>query len=448
MNRIVKGTCIDLSFEGKGVVKDKNDVIFVDGLFIGEEAEIEIKYKREGCFFGKVNKLLKVSEKRIQPKCKVCTACGGCCFQQLSYDEQLVYKTNKVQEQLYKIGKIKYPVKPTVGMSNPYNYRNKIQIPFKTDHKGNPVYGFYRANTHEIIPIEQCYIEDERAYDILKTIKYLIPKYRIKTYDEDKRFGFLRHVLIRTGKYSNQIMVVLVTNGFDFPGRSNFIKELTQKCPQISTIIQNINSRHTNVILGEHEKTLYGKGYIEDTLCGLNYKISAKSFYQTNPEMTERLYQFAIESANITREDIVFDAYSGIGTIGLTAASHAKEVISAEIVKEAVVDAKDNAKRNNISNLKAYQADATEFILEMAKRKQHIDVLMMDPPRKGSTPDFISAVKELKPTRVVYISCDPSSLARDLRDFIDMYKIEVIQPFDMFPQTFHVETVCLLTLKQ
>lgn len=445
---LLKGICVDLSFEGKGVFKSKDEVVFVDNMFPGEEGEIEVTYKRNGALFGKVKKLDKVSKDRIEPRCKVCSSCGGCCFQQLSYQAQLEYKTNKVKEQFKKIAKMDVKVNPCVGMDNPYFYRNKIQMPFGKDNKGNPYCGFYKANTHVIVPIETCYIEDERAVHILDAIKKLLKSFKIEPYNEDERWGILRHVLIKTSFYKKEIMVVLVTSIDSFPSRNNFVKALVKECPEITTIVQNINSRSTNVILGEKERVLYGKGYIEDTLCGVNFQISSKSFYQTNPIMTEKLYSYAIEKANLTKEDIAFDAYSGIGTIGLIASKNAKEIISVELVSQAVKDGIRNAKRNNITNFRMYNDDASSFMVKMASNKQSVDVLFMDPPRKGSDQRFLDALIKLKPKRVVYVSCDPTTLARDVAYISKSYEIKDIQPFDMFPQTFHTENVCLLTLRK
>lgn len=441
----IHGACRDLTYEGKGVVAYNDGVVFVDGMFPGEEGDIELTYRRNGILFGKLKKLDKVSPERITPRCKICSACGGCQFQQLSYPAQLAYKTNKVKEQFRKIAHMNVDVLPTVGMDDPYHYRNKIQMPFAKDDHGNIYCGFYKENTHVIVPVEECFIEDKRGVHILSTIKKLLKSFRIEPYQEDRRYGVLRHVLIRTSYYKEQIMVVLVTNVDVFPGRNNFVKALIKECPEITTIVQNINTRSTNVILGEKEHVLYGKGYIEDSLNGVWFQISAKSFYQTNPVTTEKLYAYAMECGHLSKEDVVLDAYSGIGTIGLVASKYCKEVISVEIVPAAVKDAIKNAKRNNITNFHEYADDASIFITRMAKEGQHLDVLFMDPPRKGSDEKFLNAVLKLKPSRIVYVSCDPSTLARDVAYINKSYKVTTVQPFDMFPHTTHVETVVLMS---
>ena len=445
---IFHGICRDLTHEGKGVVLNQsNDPVFVPGIFPGEEGDIEITYKRAGALFGRVVSLSKTSPDRIDPKCRICSSCGGCCFQQYSYKAQLEYKSKKVKEQFRKIGKMDVDVLPTVGMDVPYYYRNKIQMPFGKDEKGNVYCGFYKENTHVIVPVNECFIEDQRATHILQVVKKLMKSFRVDPYNEDSRRGIIRHVLIRTSYYKKQVMVVLVTNVDVFPSRGNFVKELVKECPEITTVVQNINSRSTNVILGEKERVLFGPGYIEDSLCGLWFQISAKSFYQTNPVMTEKLYSLAMEAAHLKDTDIVLDAYSGIGTIGLVASRSVKEVISVEIVPQAVRDAIKNAKRNGVVNFREYAADASDFIVKYAKEGGKIDVLFMDPPRKGSDEKFLNAVLKLKPKRIVYISCEPSTLARDVAYIANSYEIETIQPVDMFPQSFHVETVVLLTRK-
>jgi 23S rRNA (uracil1939-C5)-methyltransferase len=444
---IIHLSCTDLSFEGKGVCKDNGRVIFVDGIFPGEEGDIEITYQRAGTLFGRVVKLTKTSPDRIQPKCPVCSTCGGCEFQQYAYKAQLSYKQKKVEEQFRKIGHMTINALPTIGMESPYFYRNKIQVPFTRDNKGNVYCGFYKENTHVIVPIEKCYIEDERAEPILKAMRTLMKSMRIEPFDEDSGEGVIRYALIKTSKYFQDVMLVLVTGVDSFPSRNNFVHALVEQCPQITTVVQNINSRHTNVILGDRTKTLYGKGFIRDTLCGVNFRISAKSFYQTNPIMTEILYKTAMDFAELTPNDIVFDAYSGIGTIGMIAAKKCKKAISVEIVPEAVRDAIANAKENNILNFVSYADDASSYISKMARVGDHIDVLFMDPPRKGSDPRFLNAVKSLKPSRIVYVSCDPSTLARDVAYLSDKYIVGKIQPIDLFPQTFHVETVCELSLR-
>ena len=333
-------------------------------------------------------------------------------------------------------------------MDEPYFYRNKIQMPIRLSKKGKIISGFYQEKTHDIAPIDKCYIENNDADRILSSIKEVMKKVKVMPYDEDRRTGTIRHVLIRTSYHYDEIMVVLVCNQDTFPGQKNFVKELIKVEPKITTIVQNVNTRATNVILGDKERVLYGPGFIKDTLCDVTFKISAKSFYQVNPIQTEKLYSHAISLAGLTGKERVLDAYCGIGTIGLIASKNAKEVIGVEIVKEAVVDAKNNAKNNRIENAKFYEGDAGQFIVKEKEKGVNFDVVIMDPPRKGSDEAFLSTLIKTKPERVVYVSCDPSTLARDLKFLASTYDIVSVTPFDMFPQTFHVETVVNLKLKR
>lgn len=442
--RFIKGTCIDISHEGKGVVKSKGEIIFCDGLFVGETADIEILYRRANVLFGKVKKLYNLSDKRIQPKCKICSSCGGCQYQQLNYQEQLVIKTKRVKDALERIGHIKTKVNPCLGMEDPYYYRNKIQMPYAKDKKGNVCYGFYRQNTHEIIPVKECVIEDKRASSILWDIKELIKKHNIPVYNEDSRQGILRYVLVRTSYHFDEIMIVLVVSKINFPGQRNFIDALIKLHPEITTVVANENNRSTNVILGNKEKVLYGKGVIKDSILGCTFEISASSFYQVNPIQVEVLYQKALDLIDINNNEIVLDAYSGVGTIGMIASKNAKEVISVEINESSHRNAKENARRNNITNIQFYLDDAGKFIQTYPGK---LDVVIMDPPRKGSDHNFLSAVMSRKIKKVIYISCDPETLARDLKELSQMYEVTYVQPVDMFPMTAHVETIVLLCLK-
>ena len=442
---IINGLCVDISSEGKGVIKNGKDIIFCDGVFPGEKADVEILYHRAGVYFGKVKKLYNLSKDRIQPKCKICTSCGGCQYQQLIYKAQLQYKTKRVKEALTRIAHVKQEVLPCLGMDNPYNYRNKIQVPFIKDKKGIVKFGFYKENSHIIMPIKECAIEDKRAAPILWDIKLLLEEMNIPCYNEDSGRGILRYVLIRTSHHYDELMVVLVTTQLNFPGQRNFINELVNRHPEITTVVENINSRHTNVILGNQEKVLYGPGHIKDDILGLTFEISAASFFQVNPVQVEKLYASALNLIDFNKKEVVLDAYSGVGTIGLIAAKNAKKVISVEINKSAHKNAIENAKRNNVDNIEFYCADAGEFI---TKYDGDIDVLIMDPPRSGSDETFLSTVIDKGIKKIIYISCNPETLARDIEYLSDYYKVNFVQPVDMFPMTAHVETVACLRLKE
>ncbi|MDD6302562.1 MAG: 23S rRNA (uracil(1939)-C(5))-methyltransferase RlmD [Bacillales bacterium] len=443
-NEIIRGKCIDISQDGKGIIKNGRDIIFCDGLFLDEEADVEILYSRAGVLFGKVKKLYSLSKDRIQPKCKICSSCGGCQYQQLKYDAQLHFKTNRVKNALKYIGKIDCDVLPCIGMDDPYYYRNKIQMPYGKDKKGNVYYGFYRQNTHEIIPIKECCIENKKAASILWDIKDLIKKHGIIIFNEDSGKGVLRYVLIRTSYHYDELMVVLVVSRINFPGQRNFINDLTKIHPEITSVVANENPRFTNVILGEKEKVLFGKSKIKDSILGLTFEISASSFYQVNPIQVEVLYSKALDLIDIKKEQVVLDAYAGVGTIGMIASKNAKKVISVEINESAHKNAIENAKRNNITNMEFYCDDAGKFITNY---EGQIDIVIMDPPRKGSDHAFISSVMGMNINNVIYISCDPETLARDLNEFSSKYEVRYVQPVDMFPMTSHVECITLLCRK-
>ena len=374
-------------------------------------------------------------------KCNISKKCGGCQFQGIPYKEQLKKKQKKEQSLLGAYGK----VCPIIGMENPYYYRNKVHAVFDRDRKGNIISGIYEEGTHRVVPVENCLIEDEKSQAIIWTIRGMLKSFKIRTYDEDTGYGLLRHVLIRRGFSTGEIMVVLVTGSPIFPSKNNFVKALRKAHPEITTVVLNVNDRQTSMVLGDREKPIFGPGFIKDRLCGCMFRISPKSFYQVNPVQTEILYQTAIDYAGLTGKETVIDAYCGIGTIGLIAAKKASKVIGVELNKDAVKDARINAKENKITNAAFYQGDAGRFMVEMAAKGEKADVVFMDPPRAGSAERFLSSVVKLSPKKVIYISCNPETLARDLKYLTKHhYKVEKIQPVDMFPFCDHVETVCLL----
>lgn len=377
-----------------------------------------------------------------QMLCKAAKKCGGCQFQGVPYEAQLRTKQKKVAELLGQFGK----VSPIIGMKDPYHYRNKVHAVFDRDRRGNIISGVYQANTHIVVPVENCMIEDEKCGEIIATVRGLLKSFKIKTYDEDTGYGLLRHVLVRRGFATGQIMVVLVLGSPILPSKNNFVKALRKEHPEISTVIVNVNDKKTSMVLGDKEKTIYGKGYIEDVLCGCTFRISPKSFYQVNPVQTEVLYQKAVEYAGLTGKEKVIDAYCGIGTIGIVASKYAKEVIGVELNADAVRDARVNAKRNEIKNIRFTQGDAGKFMVALAKENETVDVVFMDPPRAGSDEAFLSSVVKLGPKKVVYISCNPQTLKRDLKYLTkNGYQVRRMQPVDMFGFTEHVESVVLMS---
>lgn len=374
--------------------------------------------------------------------CPVIKRCGGCQLQQHSYEKQLQEKQNYVNSLLSKF----CHVENIIGMEDPYYYRNKVHAVFDTDKKGNIISGVYEAGTHNVVNIDKCLIENQKADEIIVTIRGMLKLFKIRTFNEDTGMGLFRHVLIRTGYKSGEIMVVLVVASHIFPSRNNFIKALLKAHPEITTIVMNVNNKKTSMVLGEREQVLYGKGYIEDTLCGMVFRISPKSFYQVNPVQTEILYGKAIELASLKGNETIIDAYSGIGTIGLIASKHVKKVIGAELNRDAVKDAIINAKRNKVKNAYFYNCDAGEFMNQMVAEKQTADTVFIDPPRSGSTEQFLNSMCAMGPKQIVYISCNPETLERDLSYLVKReYKAIKAIPVDMFPGTEHVECVCLLT---
>ena len=372
--------------------------------------------------------------------------CGGCPLLGLDYAEQLKQKEEKVRALVGKYG----PVHPIRGMEQPYHYRNKVISTFATGWGGKLTSGIYAANSHKVLPVESCLLQDEVLDKTMQAVRAAANACRYQSYDEDKGTGLLRHCLLRRGVATGQVMVVLVTAQPVLPGAKNFVKALLTEAAQrgvtVTTVVQNVNSRKTSVVLGEAEKVLYGKGFILDTLCGKTYAISPRSFYQVNPAQTAVLYGLAVEAAKLTGKEVVLDAYCGIGTIGLTAADHAKQVVGVELNRDAVQDAIGNARHNGVKNARFFAADATRWIREAAAAGEKADVIFMDPPREGSTPEFLASVARMAPKRVVYVSCNPVTLARDLATLTKLgYKAEGFTPVDMFPHTEHIETVVLLS---
>ena len=378
----------------------------------------------------------------VRFNCPVAARCGGCQLNRLAYGEQLAYKQKQMEELLGEFG----PVDPIIGMRQPLHYRNKVHAVLSVDKRGLPVSGVYAEGTHRVVPVKHCLIEDSRADRIIQTIVDMLPRYKLRIYNEYTHRGFLRHVLIRTGEKTGQIMVVLVATSLEFPGKKAFVAELTEKHPEITTIVLNLNQRETSMVLGKKETTLYGDGFMEDELCGKRFRISPQSFYQVNARQCEVLYRTAIDLAQLTGREELLDAYCGTGTIGLCASDKIARLIGVELNADAVRDAKENARRNGITNARFHCDDAGRFMVRMAKEGHVPDVVIMDPPRAGSDEPFLRSLLTLSPPRIVYVSCNPETLARDLRTLTQGgYRAEKIVPVDMFPCTKHVETVVLLS---
>ncbi len=371
--------------------------------------------------------------------------CGGCTLIDVPMEEQLADKHRWVRECIGAYG----PVEPVIQMKNPYRYRNKVTSIFGLDRKRHPVCGVYRARTRDIVPVKECRIENRQADRIVQDIFEMLPSFKLRVYDPETGLGILRAVQIRTAHATGEVLVTLVTAGPVFPSRNNFSKALTAQHPEITTIVQNIKENDSSMVLGEREKVLYGKGYIEDELCGKRFRISSRSFYQVNSLQTEKLYRIAIDAAGLSGKERVLDAYCGIGTIGICAADHAKEVLSVELNGDAAQDAENNVRCNGLTNVTVYHEDAGKFMQEMAAQGERADVLFMDPPRSGSTEEFLQAALQMGPEKIVYISCNPETLGRDLEILTKGgYRMKRAVPVDMFPFTREVETVVLLSKVQ
>ena len=387
-------------------------------------------------------RIMKEEKKNKIAACKAAKKCVGCQYQGIPYEKQLQDKQKAVRQLMQPFCK----TAGITGMKDPYHYRNKVHAVFARKKDGTIISGVYEEGTHRVVPVETCQIEDEKADAIINDIRGLLKSFKIKIYNEDTGYGLLRHVLIRRGFSTGEIMVVLVLGSPVMPSKNNFVKALRKLHPEITTVVLNVNDKRTSMVLGDRETTIYGKGYIEDVLCGLRFRISSKSFYQINPVQTEKLYGKAMELAGLSGTERVIDAYCGIGTIGMVAAKSAKEVIGVELNPDAVRDAVKNAKHNQMKNIRFYQEDAGRFMEKMAALGEKADVVFMDPPRSGSTEQFMKSVVTLAPKKIVYISCDPQTQARDLKYLTRYgYKAMGAYPYDMFPFTKHAENIVLLT---
>ena len=439
---------VDNGFEGEGIAKIDNFTIFIPGAIKGEKVKILIVKVLSSHAFGKILEIIKKSEYRQDVDCSTYKRCGGCNLRHVKYKETLKMKQNAVQSLVNKTLKNKIQVQSTIGMENPFHYRNKAQYPIGINKEGQPIIGVFANRTHEVIPIEKCYIQNPKSEEIAKFILNFIKEHNISIYNESTRQGLFRHIVIKIGIKTNEIMCILVINGKTIPKEKELIEEILKKFSNVKTIVKNINTKNTNVILGQENINIYGDGYIQDILGEYTFKISPLSFYQVNPIQAEKLYELGVKMAQITKNDIVFDLYCGIGTISIFMAKYAKKVYGVEIVEEAVKDAKENAKINNVTNTEFYAGDVEKVLDDLINQKGIIpDIVMFDPPRKGLDKTSISNILKIKPKKVVYISCNPATLIRDLADFEEYYDVNTIIPVDMFPYTSHVECVALMSRK-
>ena len=439
---------IDNGYKGEGIAKINDFTIFIPNAIKGEKVKILIVKVLTSYAFGKLLQIIKTSEDRIELDCTTYQRCGGCNLRHINYNKTLTIKQNLVQNLVNKYLKNKINVKKTIGMENPYYYRNKAQYPVGKDKNGNIVMGVFANRTHDIIPIDNCFIQNKDTQNLAKFILRFIKENNISVYNEENQKGLVRHIVTKIGLKTNEIMCIIVINGSKIPKEKELIKSIIEKFPNVKTIVKNINNKNTNVIMGEKNEIIYGNGYIKDILGKYKFKISPHSFYQVNPIQAEKLYNIAIKATNITKDDIVFDLYCGIGTISVFMAKYAKKVYGVEIVEQAIEDANENARINNIDNIEFITGN-TEFILDDLINKKNIipNVLMVDPPRKGLDNKTIDNILKIKPSRFIYISCNPSTLIRDLSKFEEKYELKEVQPVDMFPFTSNVECCSVLYLK-
>lgn len=433
-NDKIQGICIGYTNEGLGVVKIEGFPFFVKGILEQEEAELVITMMKKSYGYAKVIKLMKVSKERMTPSCPVAKMCGGCQLQHMSYKEQLRFKQQKVQNVIDRIAKLNLQVEPVRGMETPWNYRNKCQMPVGLEN-GNVITGFYRIHSNAIIDTNRCAIQSERINEVLFHMKSL--------WKELNNAKVFRHLLIKHAFATGEVMLVWIVREYPFDHMKEMAERICAKLPYIKSVIINLNTRTDNVILGEKEVTLYGDSYITDSIHNLSFHISSKSFYQVNPIQTNILYGKALEFAELSGNEIVIDLYCGVGTISMFLAQQAKKVIGIEIVPQAIMDAKENAESNHIDNIEFVCCDAASYASKLSEQKMKLDVIVVDPPRKGLDIVTINSMISMQPTRIVYVSCDPATMARDLGIIKERgYAVKKIQPVDMFAQSNGVECVC------
>ncbi|MCC5910211.1 MAG: 23S rRNA (uracil(1939)-C(5))-methyltransferase RlmD [Clostridiaceae bacterium] len=444
-NRKYNITIEDLGHSGEGVGRIDGFTVFVEGGIPGDELEIKITTVKKNYAIGKTIEIITPSKVRVNPMCSLANVCGGCQIMHMDYQAQLDIKRKRVEETLERIGKIKTTVHPTLGMENPYGYRNKAQFPVGTI-QGKAIMGFYKKGSHEIVNTDHCHIQSPINKEVVEIMRQYIDQYGISVYDEKIRKGLIRHVVTKTGFTTGEIMVVIITNDKELPHKEQLIETLKERIKGLKSIVHNINDRNTNVIFGKETHTIYGEDKIVDYIGDLKFHISALSFFQVNPMQTKVLYEKALEYTALKGEENVFDIYCGIGTISLFLAQKAKKVIGVEVIDAAINDAKENAFINNVTNAEFYVGKAEEVIPQLYNEGKKGEVVVVDPPRKGCDEKVLETMVNMNPERIVYVSCNPATLARDLGYLEERgYKTVEVQPVDMFPHTAHVECVVLMS---
>ncbi len=441
---------IDNGFQGEGIAKSDEITIFIPETLKGEKVKIKILKVASNIAYGKAIEILSKSDMRVESDCDTYSKCGGCNMRHIDYACTLVIKKESVKNTLRKSLGREIEIDEVIGMDKPYYYRNKLQYPVGKDESGNPVMGVFAERSHRIIPTHHCMIQDDLSQKIANDLFDFIKKKEIPVYDEEARTGSIRHIIIRRGKKTNEVMITIVSNTekiVDEDTEKKMVSYIVAKYPEIKTIVKNINNKNTNVILGfdKSNEVLYGEGFIEDVLGGFKFKISPMSFYQVNPIQTEKLYTKAVEYADLTGEETIFDLYCGIGTIGIFASPNAKKIYGIETIKDAIEDAKINAKLNDIENAEYYVGDVEKFLPEFIETHEiKADVVFLDPPRKGCDRVAIDTLLQIEPKKIVYVSCNPATLARDINLLEEKYEIKKLSLVDMFPYTSHCESICIL----
>jgi len=443
-NQIYETVITDYTTEGQGIAHIEGCAVFIPNAIAGERVRVRIEVAKKNWAAGKMVEILEKSPHRVNRECPVAKLCGGCDFWHMDYTEETRLKSDRVRTCLNRIGGEALDAMPILAAPTCYGYRNKAQYPV-SQKKGRAFAGFFRAGTHDVVENQRCLILPEETDRVKDVVIDYVNQFRVSVYDETAHSGLLRHIYVRRGAVSGQVLVCLVINGSRIPKADALIERL-KKIPGFTTLVLSVNTKKGNAVLGDEFITLYGPGYIEDTLCGLNFRLSPRSFYQVNHHQAQRLYDAAIEQAEITKEDTVLDLYCGVGTITLCLAKAAGKVIGVEVIEQAVADARDNAKRNGIENAEFFCGDAGQAALALEKQGVKADVVVVDPPRKGLNADTVEALARFAPRRIVYVSCDPATLARDVALLKQKgYSLKNAMACDLFPRCSHVESiVCLI----
>lgn len=428
--------------DGSGVARVEGMAVFVKGGIVGERCVVEVEHVGHRAAWGHIAQLLEASPARIQPDCPYFGACGGCALQHMDYQTELAFKTDKITQALSRIGGLTVEGLTVHGDAQPRGYRNKVQFPVG---KGGEI-GFYRPRSHQVVEVERCFLHDPSMDGPRQVVKDWMAAFAVPPYDESRHTGLVRHLYLRSNARGGMLCVVVV-NGKSVPHEKELVERL-RALPGVEGILLNVNTRRTNVVLGPENRLLWGKDYLEDALCGVTFRLSPHSFYQVNHDQAQRLYERVGELAGLTGSETVLDLYCGTGTIGLTLAGRCKSLLGAEIVPAAIADARENARRNGVENARFVCADAAEIAAQLAQTGEKIDVAIVDPPRKGLSPQVLESLLQIAPRRLVYVSCDPATLARDLKGLSRQYRLVTAEGFDLFPRTEHVETVCLLAQRK